>query len=173
MGSYYGEKVDELVGLYLLNKLAPLIGTKNVAFWRDDGLAVIHQVNGLKMDRVRRDITVLFKSEILFITIDTNVIETDFLDVSFNIEIAKCFLYREPNNTPHHFHSESHHPPSTPEQLLSMTNWRIANLYCDENEFNKSKPLYISPLKNSLSEFNYGMKFEAPVENTKQTKTKQ
>ena len=39
------------------------------------------------MDRIRKDIIALFKSEGLSITIDTNLIETDFLDVSFNLEI--------------------------------------------------------------------------------------
>ena len=104
------------------NKLTPLIDTKNVGLYRDDGLAVLHQVNGLKMDRIMRYIIALFKSKILFIAIDTNVIETNILDVSFNIEMKKMFSYRKPNNTPHHIHSESHHPPSIAEQLLSMTN---------------------------------------------------
>ena len=81
MGSYDGAEVCELVGLYLFGKLAPLIGTKNVGLYRDDGLAVIHQANGPKMDRIRKDIIALFKSEGLSITIDTNLIETDFLDV--------------------------------------------------------------------------------------------
>ena len=37
MGSYDKAEVCELIGLYSLNKLAPLIGTKNVGFYRDDG----------------------------------------------------------------------------------------------------------------------------------------
>ena len=63
MGSYDGVEVCELVGLYLLGKLAPLIGTKNVGLYRDDGLAVIHQANGPKKDRIRKDIIAYFKSE--------------------------------------------------------------------------------------------------------------
>ena len=49
MGSYNSAEVFELVGLYLLSKLAPLIGTKNVGLYRDDDLAVIHQANGPKL----------------------------------------------------------------------------------------------------------------------------
>ena len=94
MGSYDGAEVCELVGLYLLGKLAPLIGTKNVGLYRDDGLAVIHQANGPKMDRIRKNIIALFKSERLSITIDTSLIETDFLDVSFNLEMDNFFPYR-------------------------------------------------------------------------------
>ena len=122
------------------------------------------------MDRIMRYIIALFKSKILFIAIDTNVIETNILDVSFNIEMKKMFSYRKPNNTPHHIHSESHHPPSIAEQLLSMTNWHIGNLSCDKNEFSKSKSLYESALKNNG--FNYRMKIEAPVENTTWSKNR-
>ena len=109
MGSYDEAEVCELVGLYLLGKLAPLIGAKNVGLYRDDGLAVIHQANGPKMDRIRKDIMALFKSEGLSITIDTNLIETDFLDVLFNVEINNFFPYRMPSNTPLYIHFESNH----------------------------------------------------------------
>ena len=81
-------------------KPASLIDTKNVGLYRDDGLAVIHQANILKMDRIRKDIIALFKSEGLSITIDTNLIDKDFLDVSFNLEMDKLFPYREPSNIP-------------------------------------------------------------------------
>ena len=112
MGSYDEAEVCELVGLYLLGKLAPLIGAKNVGLYRDDGLAVIHQANGPKMDRIRKDIMALFKSEGLSITIDTNLIETGFLDVLFNVEINNFFPYRKPSNTPLCIHFESNHLPS-------------------------------------------------------------
>ena len=78
--------------LSLLSKPASLTDTKNVAFYRDDGLAVIHQANGPKMDRVRKDTIALFKSEGLSITIYTKFIETDFLDVLFNLEMHNLFF---------------------------------------------------------------------------------
>ena len=64
----------------------------------DDGLVVIHQANGPKMKRIRKDIIALFKSEGLSVTIDTNLIDTDFLDVSFKMVVGKT--YGKPNNTP-------------------------------------------------------------------------
>ena len=97
---------------------------KNVELYRDDGLIVIHKANGPKMDRIRKDINALLKSEGLSITIDTNLVETDFLNVLFNFQIGKCFPYRKPNNTPLSIHSESNHPPSITKQLPSMTNRR-------------------------------------------------
>ena len=170
MGSYDEAEVCELVGLYLLGKLVPLIATTNVGLYRDDGLAVIHRANGPKMDRIRKGIIAQFKSEGLSITIDTNLIETDFLDVSFNQEMDKFFPYRKPSNTPLYIQSEPNHPPSITKQLPSMTNKRISNLSCNEHEFNKAKPLYESALKSSG--FNYSMKFEAPVENAKRNRNR-
>ena len=149
----------------MLNKLAPLIGTKNVGLYRDDGLAVIHQADGPNMDRIRKDIITLFKSEGLSITIDTNLTETDFLDVSLNLEMDDFFPYRKQNNTPLYIYSESNHPCSIIKQLPSMTNKRILNLSCNEHEFSKTKPPYESAVKSSG--FNYSMEFEAPVENAR------
>ena len=119
----------------------------SVGLYRDDGLAVIHQANGPKMDRIRKDIIALFKSEDLSFIIDTNLIETDFLDVSFNLEMGKLFPCRKPNSTPFYIHSKSIHPPSITKQLPLMTNKRISNLSCNENEFSKDKSLCESTLK--------------------------
>ena len=84
MGSFDGAEVCKLIGLYLLNKVKALLDSGNVGLYRDDGLAVVHKANGPKVDRLRKDIISLFNDEGASITIDTNLIETDFLDFSFN-----------------------------------------------------------------------------------------
>ena len=43
------------------------------------------------MNKTKKEITALFKSEGLSITIDKNLIETDILDVLFNLEINIFF----------------------------------------------------------------------------------
>ena len=55
MGSFDGAEVCELAGLYLLNKIKPLLGSSNVSLYRDDGLAIVHKANGPKVDRLRKD----------------------------------------------------------------------------------------------------------------------
>ena len=51
MESYDGAENCELVGFYLLSKLAPLVGTKNVGLYQDDGLAVsLWNKNGQNME---------------------------------------------------------------------------------------------------------------------------
>ena len=84
MGSFDGAEVCKLIELYLLNKIKALLDSSNVGLYRDDGLAVVHKANGPKVDRLRKDIISLFNDEGVSITIDTNLIETDFLDFSFN-----------------------------------------------------------------------------------------
>ena len=118
----------------------------------------------------RKDIIALFKSKGLSITIDTNLIETDFLDVSFNLEMDKFFPFREPSNTPLYIHSRSNHPPSMIKLLPSMTNKRISNLSSNEYEFKRAKTLYESALKSSG--FNYSIKFKAPVENPRRNRNR-
>ena len=91
MGSYDEAEVCKLVGIYLLSKLTHLVGTKNFGLYWDKGLAVIHKDNGRIMDKLRREVVELFKSDRISITIDKNLIKADFLDVSFNLEMDKCF----------------------------------------------------------------------------------
>ena len=101
MGSYDGAEICELVGLYLLNQLSTVIDKSSVCLYTDsDGLASINNANGPKLDRIREDIIALFKEEALSITIETNLIETDFLDVRNTLRQRNTFLFER--LTTHH-----------------------------------------------------------------------
>ena len=41
-----------------------------------------------------------------------NLIETNFLDVMFNLVTEKYFLYRKPNNDSLYINAKSNYPPS-------------------------------------------------------------
>ena len=127
MGSYDKVQVCQLVGLSLFRKRAPLVASKNVRLHRVDGLAVMHQVIGLKTDRLRKDIIGLFPLPL------THLIESDFLDISFNLELYKFSPYRNANKIPPYIYSESNHPPYITTQLQSMISRRISNPSCYEN----------------------------------------
>ena len=92
MGSFDGAEICEIVGLYLLDKLSVLLRKENVGLYRDDGLAVADNANGPKLDKLRKKIITIFKAEGLSITIETNLIETDFLDVTFNFHPTNISL---------------------------------------------------------------------------------
>ena len=49
---------------------------------REEGLAVINKANGPKFGRVMKDTVALFTKEILLITIETNLIKTEFEMIS-------------------------------------------------------------------------------------------
>ena len=80
---------------------------------------------------------------------ETNLTATDFLDVTFDLQYGKFFPYRKPNDTPLYVDSSSNHPPAIIKQLPDMIQKRLSELSCDENEFNKARPLYDEALKAS------------------------
>ena len=55
MGTFDGTEVCEVVGLYLLNKIKPLLGSNNVSLYRGNGLAIAHKANDPKVDRLRKE----------------------------------------------------------------------------------------------------------------------
>ena len=49
---------------------------------------------------MRKDVISIFKNEGLSITIEKNIIETDFLDVTLNLLTGKYSPFRKVNNKP-------------------------------------------------------------------------
>ena len=149
MGSFGGAELCELVGLYFLDKLSKLLGKDNVGLYRDDGLAAVKSTSGPVLNKMRKNIITLFKNEGLGVSIDTNLVETDFLDVTFNLTTGKFFPYRKPNNIPLYINVKSNYPPSIIKDLPKMINKRLSDLSCNKEEFDKAKPLYEKSLHES------------------------
>ena len=101
------------------------------------------------LDKMRKNIIALFKNEGLSITIETNLFETDFLDVSFNLATGKFFSFRKPNNQPLYINAKSNHPPNILRDLSSIINKRVSDLYWNEEEYEKAKPVYETVLNES------------------------
>ena len=149
MGSFGGAELCELVGLYFLDKLSKLLGKDNVGLYRDDGLAAVKSTSGPVLNKMRKNIITLFKNEGLGVSIDTNLVETDFLDVTFNLTTGKFFPYRKPNNIPLYINVKSNYPSSIIKDLPKMINKRLSDLSCNKEEFDKAKPLYEKSLHES------------------------
>ena len=64
MGSHDGAKVCELVGLFLLNKLAVTFGKDNVGLYRDDGFLILRGTGGRQADQARTKLHEIFKGMI-------------------------------------------------------------------------------------------------------------
>ena len=149
MRSYDAAEICELNGLYLLNQLSFVIDKSSVGLYRDNGLAVINNVNGSKLDRIRKDIIVLFKEEVLSLTIEINLIKTDFLDATFNLATKKFFPLRRASNIRLYINAFSNHPPTIIKQLPKMMNKRISDLFCNKEEFDKVRSVYETTLRDS------------------------
>ena len=52
------------------------------------------------LDRLRKNIIATFKNEGSNITTETNLVETDFLDGTFNLSAENYYSYNRTNNIP-------------------------------------------------------------------------
>lgn len=55
IGSFHGAEICELVGLFILNRLAKKFGRSNVGLYRDDGLALLENTTGRLADKAKID----------------------------------------------------------------------------------------------------------------------
>ena len=120
MGSYDGAEVCELVGLFILHQLFQLVGVKNIGIYRDNGLAILENASGPTSERIKKKIIKLFHQHGFNITAKTNLVQTNFLDVTFNLKSGKYWPYHKPNDQPLYVHQYSSHQPAIKKQLPLM-----------------------------------------------------
>ena len=95
MGSYDGAEICELVGLFLLNNLVGDLGRNNVGLYRDDGLCCFQNLSGPQLEKSKKKICKIFKSHGLNITIESNLVITEFLDVMLDLKNNKVLPIQE------------------------------------------------------------------------------
>ena len=66
---------------------------------------------------MRKNIIALFKNEGLSITIETNLFEKNFSDITLSLETSP---FQEPSNQPFYFNTKSNHPPTIIRYLSNM-----------------------------------------------------
>ena len=128
MGSFDGGEICELVGLYLLNLLKKEFGSASIGLYRDDGLACCEKTSGPQIERIKKSIVNIFKSNGLKITIEANLHQTDFLDVTMDLVQNQYFPYRKPNSDLLYIDHKSNHPPNILKQLPQMIESRLSRL---------------------------------------------
>ena len=85
MDSFDGAEICELVGLYIQSKLEKILPKSDFGLYRDDGLALLRNLDGQETEKVRKNIVRVFKDIVCSLGIETNLKEVDFLDVSLNL----------------------------------------------------------------------------------------
>ena len=99
MGSFDGAEICELLGLYLLNSLKKEFGSASIGLYRDDGLACCEKTSDPQIERMKKSIVNIFKSNGLKITIEANLHQTDFLDVTMDLAQNQYFPTVNPTVT--------------------------------------------------------------------------
>ena len=150
--------------------MRPIVTNCSGGLYRDDGLIVVSNATGPKADRIRKDITELFKSEGLKITVETNTSTTNFLDITLDMDNNRFCPYTKPNNTPRYIHVSSNHQQTIIRQLPKMINKRISDLSSAENGFTNAKKFYEDDHKKNGH--NAELTYEKPKDDKKaDTKT--
>ena len=116
MGPIDGAEICELVGLYLLHNLCDPAQNAELGLYRDNGLVVVRNASGPNVDKIKKKIIKIFQQHNLKITTEANLIQTDFLDVTFNLDTGKYWPYKKPENQPLYINTKSNHPPPIKKQ---------------------------------------------------------
>ena len=170
MGSFDGAETSELVGLYLLSKVTNIIPNAHLGLYRDDGLAMIMNSNGPKLDRIRKQLHNLFKEEGLKITVEICGGQVDFLDITLNAEDKSHMPYKKPNDTPLYINTKSNHPQNIINNIPDMISKQLSNLSSNEKAFLETKHDYETALRNSG--FTDELTYQEPKVNNKKRSRK-
>ena len=119
--------ICELVGIFKLFKFQQLNKIKNFDLYRDDGLAVVKNMSGPQLEKVKKEMQVLFKKFGLNLIIECNKTTVDYLDITLNLLDGTYKPYQKPENTLQHFHKESNHPPYIIKQIPVAIETRLSN----------------------------------------------
>ena len=96
MGSFDGAETCELVGLYLLSKLTPVVGN-DIGLYRDDGLAALNKTPR-EIENIKKYICQTFNEHNLKLTIEANKKTVNFLDVTQDLNSSTYKPYTKPGN---------------------------------------------------------------------------
>lgn len=149
MGSFDGAEICELVGMYILTTLGKRIRNEDSGLYRDDGLIVLRNLNGIQTDKTRKDIVKIFNEIEFKIEINTNLKTVDFLDVTFNLNNGTYRPYRKANDKLLYINTSSNHPPSIIKQIPPSINRRLSDNPSNQEIFNSIKEDYESALSIS------------------------
>ena len=164
MGSYDGAETCELIGTYMLSLIASKFKDE-VGLYRDDGLAVC-KATPKEIEKTKKEVSNVFRSNGLKITIDANKKIVHFLDVTFDLTNGSYKPYMKPNNKLSYVHRQSNHPPALLKNIPLNINKRLTNISSSKEVFDES----IAPYQQALRESGYDHKLTYNPEPTPKSK---
>jgi hypothetical protein len=157
MGAYDGGECCELCGLLILFMLKNIMDSSQCGLYRDDGLCVVRG-GGQVAERMKKKIISIFKQLDLNITAEANLIEVNFLDVSFNLADGSFRPYTKPNCSIKYVSKHSNHPPLVINNIPMGINRRLSNISSSKDSFEEEKQVYQAALVEAG--FNHSLEFQ-------------
>ena len=155
MGALDGGECCEVVGLLILFMLKTIMEPSNCGLFRDDGLCVVRG-GGQEAERMKKKIFSIFKQLDLNITVEANLTEVNFLDVSFNLADGSFRPFTKPNCSVKYVSKQSNHPPLILKNLPVGINTRLSGISSNKESFEEEKNIY----QAALVEAGYNHKLE-------------
>ena len=146
--------------------------TKNnldLGLYRDDSLGVTN-LKGRPLEAKRQQIQEIFRQSGLRVTITSNLVATDFLDIFFDLRSETHRVFTKEGDIPSYVHSQSNHPPNVLKNIGPAVNKRLAMLSANKDLFDKAKPLYQDALKKS--KFDHNLEFKEELEDGQKKRRK-
>ena len=130
---------------WILHAFGEKYDKDKIGLYRDDGLACFGNINGSQAERIRKEFTLIFKTEIILsITSETNLKIVNVLDVSLNLNTGTHKPYNKPSNNPYILISIQimHRKYILYINLSKNIQKRLSKLSSTTRIFNNSKDLY-------------------------------
>ena len=121
---------------------------KSISLYRDDGLSTFRNYNSHQSNKIRKDLTKLFKKYKLNLDIKCNLKTVDYLDISCNFNTGIYKPFNKPKNKPLYINATSNYPPSVLKQIAKSVSKRMTANTCNEDIFCKSAPFHNSILQD-------------------------
>ena len=144
MGSYDGAETCELIGSYMLS----LVTTKfkdQVGLYRDDGLAVC-KASPREIEKIKQQVSNVFKLNGLKIMIEANKKTVNFLDVIFDLTSRTYKPFMKLNNKLLYVHRQSNHPQALLKNIPENINKRLTSISSSQEVFDEAIPPTKKPL---------------------------
>ena len=159
MGAPDEAEVCELMGEYLLSKISGFIPPQCNGVYRDNGLIIVENPTGPKMERIRKELFAIFNEEGLKITVSPPSTSVDFLDVTLRSD-GSFRPFIKADKLTNYVNCQSNHPPSIIRNIPDMIAHRINGTSSSREIFDCAKPYYEDALKRRVYS-NSSLEYEA------------
>ena len=90
-------------------------------------------------EQMKKKIHTIFKELDLNITAEANLIEVNFLDVTFNLADGSFRPYIEPNSQVKYVNKDSNHPPLIVNNIPTSINRRLSSISSNKDCFEEER----------------------------------